>query len=81
MDITETLTAVYTENEHGSFLARDSGVTRPEILTSNSHTLAGRRRYFGDHVPIASGRKSAKLKEAVIAKVAPSSRQSVAVRC
>ena len=52
-----------TENELSSLLAGDSGVTRPEILTSNCHTLAGRRRHLGDHVPIASGRKSAKLKE------------------
>ena len=54
----------HTENELGSLLARDSGVTRPEILTSNCHTLVERRRHLGDHAPIASSRKSAKLIEA-----------------
>ena len=47
----------------GSLIGLQYTIARDEGAIA-CHTLAGRRRHLGDHAPIASGRKSAKLKEA-----------------
>ena len=57
----------YTENELGSSALCSLATVASRahsVRASNCHTLAGRRHHFGDHAPIASARKSAKLKEA-----------------